>query len=287
MYRRQVYSVMALTPAFTSTAAAATTVASTTTPTSGPQIFFEPASFLPAARRTASSPLLPTVIHEYTNCPSYTPYTNSDDDADTEADNTTGGHNVFLARWRSKLGMRSRTAALKAINTGHGTETEDEPVSSILLLFCAHIDHVFRFQTCQPLDFQNQRYQNKIPCIYRNLLPSSFTPCVCWRPSPLFLAPSSICITLYTLRCVQNSTIAPVPTISLPRPGYVSVVRDPTRTQQSLAEYLDWRAMSLLHDWSTYPLEGLLPPPTNPHSFTRTPSNLLARHPLYARFPPV
>ena len=45
--------------------------------------------------------------------------------------------------------------------------------------------------------------------------------------------------------------------------------------------------MPLLHDWSTYPLEGLLPPPTDPHSFIGAPSNLLARHPLYARFPPV
>ena len=226
MSRRRVYSVMALTPAFTSTAAAATMVASTTT-RSGPQIF-EPASFLAATRRTASSPLLPTVIDEYTHYPSYTPYTNSDDDddADTEADHNASGH-VLLARWKSKLGMRSRTAALKAINTGHGTETEDEPVSSILLLFCAHTNHVFRFPTCQPPDSQNQQYQSKIPCTYRNSLPSSFTPCACWRPSRLFSAPSSTCITLSTLRPAQNLTVAPVPTISLPQPGCVSVLRDP------------------------------------------------------------
>jgi len=134
---------MTLTPAFTSTATAATMAAPTMTPiASGPQIF-EPALPFAATRRTASSPLLPTVIQEYTHYPSYTPFTNpahSDDDADTEADHNNTGHNVLLARWKYRLGMRSRTAALKAINTGHGTETEDEPVSLVLLLFCAHFD---------------------------------------------------------------------------------------------------------------------------------------------------
>jgi len=221
---------MTLTPALTSTATAAT--APPTPISSGPQVF-EPAllaSLLVGTRRTASSPLLPTVIQEYTNYSFYTPYTNpahSDDDADTEADHNPAGHNVFLARWKSKLGMRSRTAALKAINTGHGTETEDEPVSSIFVLCCAHFDNVFRFQTCQPLDSQNQQYQNRTLCIYRTSHPSSFTPCACWRRSRLFSAPSSTCITLSTLRCVQNSTVAPVRTISLPQPGYVYIVRDP------------------------------------------------------------
>lgn len=226
---------MTLTPALTSTAAATTVMSTTVAPIASgpwPQIIFEPTSLV-SPRRTASSPLLPTVIQESTNYHSYTPYTSqthSDDDADTEADNPHSGHNVFLARWKSKLGMRSRTAVLKAINTGHGTETEDEPVSSVLLLCCAHFahfDHVLRFQTCQPPDSQNQQYQNRILFIYRISLPSSFTPCACWRPSQLFSAPSSTSIMLSTLRCVQNSTAAPVQTISLPQPGYVYVVRDP------------------------------------------------------------
>lgn len=137
MSRRRAHSVMTLTPALSWTPTPATTLTPTTP--IPPQIF----GSLVGTKRTASSPLLPTVIQAYANYPFYTPYTNSDDDADTEADHNPTGHNVFLTRWKSKLGMRSRTAALKAISTGHGTETEDEPVSPNFLLFCAHFDHAY------------------------------------------------------------------------------------------------------------------------------------------------